>query len=85
LNERGGGGFDMSRIEAIFQGGVFKPLGAVELPENQRVTLTVQPVEREDVTTWLTRVQELHRQFIAQHGYLPDSTPDIAEDRMRDV
>jgi hypothetical protein len=30
-------------------------------------------------------MQEFHRQFIAQHGYLPDSTPDIAEDRMRDA
>jgi len=75
----------MSRIEAIYQGGVFKPLGAVQLAENQRVSLTVQPVEREDVRAWLTRVQQFHREFIAQHGYLPDSTPDIAEDRMRDV
>jgi predicted DNA-binding antitoxin AbrB/MazE fold protein len=75
----------MSRIEAIYQGGVFKPFGAVQLAENQRVTLTVQPVEREDVRTWLTRVQDLHSEFIANHGYLPDSTPDIAEDRMRDV
>jgi predicted DNA-binding antitoxin AbrB/MazE fold protein len=75
----------MSRIEAIYQGGVFKPLGPVQLAENQRVTLTVQPVEREDVKAWLTRVQERHREFIAKHGYLPDSTPDIAEDRMRDV
>jgi predicted DNA-binding antitoxin AbrB/MazE fold protein len=75
----------MSWIEAIYQGGVFKPLGAVPFAENQRVTLTVQPVEQEDVNTWLARVQELHREFIAKHGYLPDSTPDIAEDRMRDV
>lgn len=75
----------MSQIEAVYQGGVFKPLGAVQLAENQRVTLTIQPVEREDVATWLTRVREMHRQFIAQHDYLPDSTPDIAEVRMRDV
>jgi predicted DNA-binding antitoxin AbrB/MazE fold protein len=75
----------MTQIEAIYQGGVFKPLGAVGLAENQRVTLTVRPFELEDVRAWLTRVQELHRQFIATHGYLPDSTPGIAEDRMRDV
>jgi predicted DNA-binding antitoxin AbrB/MazE fold protein len=74
----------MTQIEAIYQGGVFKPLGAVQLAENQRVTLTVQPFEPEDVRAWLSRVQEMHRAFFAKHGYLPDSTPDIAEDRMRD-
>jgi predicted DNA-binding antitoxin AbrB/MazE fold protein len=31
----------MTQIEAIYQGGVFKSLGAVGLAENQRVTLTV--------------------------------------------
>jgi hypothetical protein len=31
----------MATIEAIYQNGVFKPLGAVTLPENQRVTVVV--------------------------------------------
>jgi len=75
----------VAQIEAIYQGGVFKPLTEVKLPENQRVTIDVQPVEPEDLGTWLVRVQERHRRFIEEHGYLPDSTPGIAEDRMRDI
>ena len=31
----------MITIEAIYQNGVFKPLGEVTLPENQRVTVVV--------------------------------------------
>lgn len=31
----------MTAIEAIYQNGVFKPLGNVTLPENQRVTVVV--------------------------------------------
>jgi predicted DNA-binding antitoxin AbrB/MazE fold protein len=75
----------MAQIEAIFQGGVFKPLSEVKLPENQRVTIEVQPIETEDINTWLARIQEMHRQFVEKHGYLPDSTPLIAGDRMRDI
>ena len=37
--------FDMSQIEAIYQGGVFKPLDAVGLPENQGLRLSVQLIE----------------------------------------
>jgi predicted DNA-binding antitoxin AbrB/MazE fold protein len=75
----------VAQIEAIFQDGVFKPLSEVKLPENQRVMIEVQPIETEDLDTWLARVQERHRQFVEKHGYLPDSTPGIAEDRMRDI
>jgi predicted DNA-binding antitoxin AbrB/MazE fold protein len=75
----------VAQIEAIFQGGVFKPLSEVKLPENQRVTIDVRPIETEDLETWLARVQERHRKFIESRGYLPDSTPTIAEDRMRDI
>lgn len=31
-------------IEAVFEEGVFKPVQAVELPEGQKVSLTVEPV-----------------------------------------
>lgn len=76
----------MAQIEAIYQGGVFKPLGEVKLPENQRVRLNVEPIDDAAYAlAWLARVREMHRQFIEKHGYLPDSTPDIAEDRMRDI
>jgi len=36
----------MAPIDAIYQNGVFKPLQDVGLSENQRVRLSVQPVER---------------------------------------
>jgi predicted DNA-binding antitoxin AbrB/MazE fold protein len=35
----------MSAIEAIYQHGVFKPLTDVGLPENQRVRLSIQPLD----------------------------------------
>lgn len=74
----------MSQIEAIYQGGVFKPLGEVSLPENQRVRLQFQPVEEKDVRAWLEGVQKLQRELFQRHGYFPDSTLDIAADRARD-
>ena len=73
----------MTHVDAIYQNGVFKPLQEVGLPENQRVRLSVQPVEAGDVRAWLAGVQELQRHIIAQRGYFPDSTLDIAEDRRR--
>ena len=73
----------MTQVEAIYQNGVFKPLQDVELAENQRVQLTVQPVKGSDVRAWLAEVQELRQRIIAERGYFPDSTADIAEDRRR--
>ena len=76
----------MQTIEAIYQGGVFKPLSEVQLPENERVVLTVQDEpKKEDPIAWFKRMQIAHDLFVAERGYLPDSTPDIAEDRMRDI
>jgi predicted DNA-binding antitoxin AbrB/MazE fold protein len=34
----------MTQVEAIFQEGMFKPLGPVELADNQRVRLSIQPI-----------------------------------------
>ena len=76
----------MTQVDAIYQNGVFKPLQELELPENQRVRLSVQPVESGDVAAWrawLARTQERKQRIIAERGYFPDSTPDIAEDRRR--
>jgi predicted DNA-binding antitoxin AbrB/MazE fold protein len=76
----------MTQVDAIYQNGVFKPLQELGLPENQRVRLSVQPVEAGDVQAWrawLVRVEERHQRIIAERGYFPDSTPDIAEDRRR--
>ena len=73
----------MTQVDAIYQNGVFKPLQDVGLPENQRVRLSVQPIDADDVRAWLAEVQELRQRIIAQRGYFPDSTLDIAEDRRR--
>ncbi len=72
------------QIEAVYQGGVFKPLSAVSLPENQHVRLSIEAIERSDIVAWLAEVQRLQRQIIDQRGYFPDSTADIAADRLRD-
>ncbi len=74
----------MSQIEAIYQGGVFKPLDAVGLSENQRVRLSFDLIEANDVRAWLQEVQQLQQRIIAAHGLLPDSSADIAADRARD-
>jgi predicted DNA-binding antitoxin AbrB/MazE fold protein len=73
----------MTHVDAIYQNGVFTPLQDVGLPENQRVRLSVQPIEVADVRAWLERVEERHQRIIAERGYFPDSTADIAEDRKR--
>ena len=73
----------MTQVDAVYQNGVFKPLQEVGLAENQRVRLSVQPVDVGDVLAWLARVEELQQSFIAKHGYCSDSTADIAEDRRR--
>ena len=69
-------------IEAIFQNGVFKPLSAVSLPDNQRVQLEVKSLEPQDFQAWLAEVKQTHEQIIRQRGFFPDSAPDIAADRV---
>jgi predicted DNA-binding antitoxin AbrB/MazE fold protein len=73
----------MTQVDAIYQNGVFKPLQDVGLPDNQRVRLSVQPVEANDVRAWLAEVQEMQQRIVAQRGYFPDSAASIAEDRAR--
>jgi predicted DNA-binding antitoxin AbrB/MazE fold protein len=85
VEEQASGECEMTQIEAIYDDGVFKPLGDVALTENQRVTLAVQPTETGDTLAWLTRLQSFLPDFIAIHGCLRESTPDIAEERIRDA
>jgi predicted DNA-binding antitoxin AbrB/MazE fold protein len=73
----------MFRIDAIYQDGVFKPLSPVALREGQRVRLEIEPVEVKDAAAWLEEVSRRRNEFAAKHGFLPDSTLDIAADRMR--
>jgi predicted DNA-binding antitoxin AbrB/MazE fold protein len=73
----------MGRVDAIYQNGVFKPLGEVGLEDNQRVFLIVEPLSKKNVIRWLEQVRRLQKEIIEVQGVLPDSTPDIAADRLR--
>jgi predicted DNA-binding antitoxin AbrB/MazE fold protein len=75
----------MPVIDAVFADGAFRPLGPVDVPENQRVQLTVEPAATQlSMTEWLTLAAahqaRLRAEGVAEH----DSTPDIAADRRRD-
>jgi predicted DNA-binding antitoxin AbrB/MazE fold protein len=74
-------------VDAVFQGGVFKPLSAVKLAENQQVRLQIKPVGAIDVASWFAELDKVHGPILERNGGqpLPDSTADIAEDRLRDV
>ena len=73
----------MSQIEAIYRHGVFEPLEPVNLEEEQRVRLSIEPADKETVAAWLERVTKRREEIFQRQGYLPDSTLDIAEDRRR--
>jgi predicted DNA-binding antitoxin AbrB/MazE fold protein len=75
----------MTTIEAIYENGVFKPVQPVSLPERQRVQIDVRPVAAASITSWLAEARQLRDRIAARVGVLPDSTPEIAEDRRRDV
>jgi predicted DNA-binding antitoxin AbrB/MazE fold protein len=73
----------MTQVDAIYQGGVFRPLGPVALGENQRVSLEIEPVDIQDAAAWLEETDRLRSAIAAKYGILPDSAVDIAEDRAR--
>jgi predicted DNA-binding antitoxin AbrB/MazE fold protein len=60
-------------VDAIFQGGVFKPVGEVNLPENQKVRLNIEPWDRQDA---LARFEEARRLRGGKRGEF-DSTPTL--------
>jgi len=77
----------MTRVEAIYENGVLRPLEPLELQEHEHVTLTV---DRPTHTTnpaldWLNDLREQRRKLYDKYGYFPDSTQSIAEDRQRDI
>jgi predicted DNA-binding antitoxin AbrB/MazE fold protein len=76
-------GPDMTQVDAIYQGGVFKPVGKVDLRDNQKVKLFIAPTDQADIRAWLAETQKLRQELLAEHGYFPDSAADIAADRMR--
>jgi predicted DNA-binding antitoxin AbrB/MazE fold protein len=73
----------MSHVEAVYRHGVFQPLGPVHLPDEQRVRLSIEPSVGYTPQSWLGEVQKLQADVIQRQGPLPDSTADIAADRLR--
>lgn len=73
----------MSHVEAIYRRGVFEPLEKVDLPENQRVRLSIDMTGPNAISAWLNEVDALQRELLDLQGPLPDSTSDIATDRLR--
>jgi predicted DNA-binding antitoxin AbrB/MazE fold protein len=73
----------MTQIDAIYRDGIFQPLQPVELVDQQRVRLSFQSIQANSPEAWLSHVRRLQTQFVARKGLLPDSTPDIAADRLR--
>lgn len=73
----------MSEVDAIYTHGVFQPLHPVHLSEQERVRLRIKRLNGESPLAWLTRVRGLQADVAKREGNLPDSTTDIAADRMR--
>jgi predicted DNA-binding antitoxin AbrB/MazE fold protein len=75
----------MSVVDAVYANGTFHPVSPVDLPENLRVRLTVEVAQKMSMAEWLELTQKLRDEQVAKYGVFPDSTPDIAADRRRDV
>ena len=73
----------MCQVEAIYHHGVFEPLGPVDLKEEQRVVLSIEPAKKETPEEWLERVKKRQAEIFKRQGFLTDSTLEIAEDRAR--
>ena len=73
----------MSQVEAIFRKGVFEPLEPVNLPDNQRVRLNIEPAPQMTMAEWIEDSKRFRDMMRAKYGEFPDSTPGIAEDRRR--
>jgi predicted DNA-binding antitoxin AbrB/MazE fold protein len=71
----------MTTIEAVYSGGVFKPVDTVNLPENQRVRIYIESREGLGVTELLAAAREHRRKMEARHVLLPDSTEIIRASR----
>ncbi len=72
----------MSTVEAVYQEGVFRPLGHVDLAENQRVRLHVEPAEAVHWRAGLEQVRHLQQRLAGVAGRF-DSAAEIARDRLR--
>jgi predicted DNA-binding antitoxin AbrB/MazE fold protein len=74
----------MTTVEAIFEGGVFRPVDPVRLPDRQRVQLTIMPLAVTTGPEWLDELRRERERVAAAYGPFPDTAALIAEDGRRD-
>ena len=68
--------------QAIYEKGVFRPLEPLEIPEHQRVELTVTKLELDgELAEVWDRIARRREAVFRQHGKLGDSAAMIREDR----
>ena len=72
-----------AQLEAIVENGVLRPLDRLPFVDQQHVWIRVEPLEAYDVRQWLMKVVQHQQSVLNRMLPLPDSTPDIAEDRLR--
>lgn len=73
-------------IDAVYTGGVLRPLAEVNLEENQCVRLSViksLPLPP-DVVQWMLDTAAFRKECFEKYGYFPDSAEAVAADRRRD-
>lgn len=73
----------MGPIAAIYRNGVFQPLEPVDLPDEQRVQVSIEPNGDQSVLAWLEEVRAVQAEILRRRGPLPDSSSEIAADRTR--
>ena len=72
-------------MEAVVENGLLRPLQNLPFADRERVMIRVERIESPDVAGWLAAVDRHQKSVLDREGILPDSTLDIAEDRMRDA
>jgi predicted DNA-binding antitoxin AbrB/MazE fold protein len=73
----------MTHVEAIYQQGVFRPLEPVPLSDDQRVRLSIETMQEQSLRSWMQSAEALQDSIRQRHGVFPDSTPDIAANRLQ--
>ena len=72
-------------IDAVYVGGVLKPLAEVDLKENECVRLTATPLPLPPhVVKWMLETAAFRKECFEKYGYFPDSAETVAADRRRD-
>ena len=73
----------MTSIAAVYRHGVFEPSEPVNFADGQRVQLNIEPANDQKGRAWLEEVRTIQDGIVRRAGILPDSTYEIAADRLR--